>query len=128
MLVATCVLAVLAALIHVGIFWLESLAWMRPETREVFGIASEHDAQVTRALAFNQGFYNLFLAIVTSVGIVLLATGSTAAGAALVYAGCGSMTAAALVLVSGSRRYARAAALQGVVPLLAVLALTVSLV
>ncbi|WP_062526704.1 DUF1304 domain-containing protein [Demequina rhizosphaerae] len=128
MLAAAMVLAGLAALVHVAIFWLESVAWMRPETRRVFGIASEDDARVTRTLAYNQGFYNLFLAVVAAVGIVLLAAGSTAAGAALVYAGCGSMAAAAVVLVSGSRAYARAVAFQGVLPLLALVALTVAVV
>ncbi|MDN4475863.1 DUF1304 domain-containing protein [Demequina sp. SYSU T00192] len=128
MLAAAMVLAGLAALVHVYIFWLESVVWMRPATRRVFRIASEDDARTTRALAYNQGFYNLFLAVVTVVGIVLLATGSTPAGAALVYAGSGSMVAAALVLVSGSRAYARAAAIQGTLPLLAVVALTAAVV
>ncbi len=108
--------AALAALVHVGIFWLESVAWTRPATRRIFGIASEDDARVTRALAFNQGFYNLFLAIVTLTGIVLVLADAAAPGAALLLAGCGSMTAAAVVLVATSRRYARAAAIQGALP------------
>ncbi|WP_062385207.1 DUF1304 domain-containing protein [Demequina iriomotensis] len=128
MLVAACVLAGLAAAVHVYIFWLESFAWMRPSTRAVFGIASEDDARTTRALAYNQGFYNLFLAIVTGVGIVLLLAGPEAPGAALVFAGCGSMAAAALVLVAGSRAYLGAAAKQGVLPLLAVVALAIAIV
>ena len=126
------VLAGLAALVHVYIFWLEAVAWMRPSTRAVFGIASEDDARVTRSLAYNQGFYNLMLAIVTLVGIAMIAagssSGSTAAGAALVFAGCGSMAVAALVLVTASRDHAGAAAKQGVLPLLAVVALAVALV
>ncbi|WP_062516759.1 DUF1304 domain-containing protein [Demequina gelatinilytica] len=128
MIAVTLVLAGLASLVHVYIFWLESVAWMRPATRRVFGIASEEEARTTRALAFNQGFYNLFLATVTGVGIVLLLAGEDAPGAALIYAGCGSMALAALVLVAGSRAYASAAAKQGLAPLLAVLALTVAIV
>ncbi|MDN4490978.1 DUF1304 domain-containing protein [Demequina sp. SYSU T00068] len=128
MTVAALVLAALAAAIHVYIWWLESVTWMTPRTRAVFGIASEDDARVTRGLAFNQGFYNLFLAVVTAVGIVLLWTGSEAAGAALVYAGCGSMAAAAAVLLaSGGRTYSRAAAVQGALPALALILLTVGL-
>ncbi|WP_062308223.1 DUF1304 domain-containing protein [Demequina subtropica] len=127
MLVAACVLAGLAALVHVYIFWLESVAWMRPATRRVFGIESEDDARATRALAFNQGFYNLFLALVTAVGIVLLLVDEGAPGAALIYAGCGSMVLAALVLVAGSRAYGSAAAKQGTLPLLALVALTAAL-
>ena len=38
----------------------------------------------------------------------------------LIFAGCGSMVAAALVLVSSGPGYARAAATQGTVPALAV--------
>ena len=120
MTAAALALAGLAAVGHVGIFWLESIAWMRPATRRLFGIASEDDARVTRALAFNQGFYNLFLAVVTAVGIAFTAVGSASTGVPLIYAGCGSMVAAAVVLVATSRRYARAALAQGLVPAAAV--------
>ncbi|MFV2143949.1 DUF1304 domain-containing protein [Isoptericola sp. G70] len=125
MIVAGLVLAGLAAALHVYIFWLESVVWTT-RARAVFG-TSEQEAAATRELAFNQGFYNLFLAIVTAVGIVLLATGSDAAGAALVLAGPGSMAAAALVLLTSSPGKRGAAVKQGVVPLLAVVALAVGL-
>ncbi|WP_062288560.1 DUF1304 domain-containing protein [Demequina phytophila] len=128
MLVVSMGLAGLAAAVHVYIFWMESFAWTRPATRKVFGIATEEEAQTTRALAYNQGFYNLFLALMAVVGIVLLALDQTAAGAALVFAGCGSMALAALVLVAGSRSYASAAAKQGVLPLLAVVTLAIAVV
>jgi len=84
--------------LHVYIFAMESLWWTTPRVRVTFG-ASELDAQVTRAMAFNQGFYNLFLAIVTGAGVVAHARGESAVGAALVIAGAGSMLAAALVLL-----------------------------
>ncbi|MDN4473405.1 DUF1304 domain-containing protein [Demequina zhanjiangensis] len=118
------VLAALAALLHVYIFFLESIAWMTPRARATFGIRSDEEAEHTRVLAFNQGFYNLFLALVTAIGIALLSAGSTAAGTALVLAGVGSMAAAAAVLVIGSRSHARAAAIQGTLPLLAVVLVT----
>jgi hypothetical protein len=51
----------------------------------------------TKELAFIQGFYNMFLAIVTFVGIVLYAFECFGVGLALVFAGTGSMLAAALV-------------------------------
>ncbi len=35
------------------------------------------EAETTKLLAFNQGFYNLFLAIVTGVGIVAIASGTS---------------------------------------------------
>jgi putative membrane protein len=72
-------------------------------------------------MAYNQGYYNLFLAVVTIVGIVLVVADRDDAGWALLLAGCGSMVAAALVLVSTGSGYVRAAATQGTIPALAVL-------
>jgi len=124
MVVAGLVLAGIAAALHVFIFWLESVAWTMPRARATFG-TTEQEAAATRELAFNQGFYNLFLAVVTAIGIVLVAVGTTAAGAALVLAGTGSMLAAALVLFLSSPGKRAAAVKQGTVPLLAVVALVV---
>ncbi len=73
---------------------MESLTWTSPRTRATFGTTPE-TAETTKELAFNQGFYNLFLAIVTAVGMVAVFTGHRAVGAALVFAGVGSMLAAA---------------------------------
>ena len=99
MLVAALVIAALAAVLHVYIFAMEALWWTTPRVRATFGL-SEADAFATRPMAFNQGFYNLFLAIVTGAGIVAWAAGSHAVGTALVIAGAGSMLAAALVLIA----------------------------
>ena len=126
MIAAGLVLAALAALLHVYIFTLESLTWTSPRTRATFGTTPE-GAEATKELAFNQGFYNLFLAVVAAVGVVATATGAEAVGAALVLAGTGSMLAAALVLVLSSPGKARAAAVQGAFPLLAVVATVVGL-
>ena len=119
MLTAGLVLAGLAAALHVYIFFLESLAWTKPAARAVFGTSAE-EAEATRELAFNQGFYNLFLAVATGVGIALTAAGHDEVGPALVLAGTGSMAAAAAVLVLGSPSRASAALKQGLLPLLAV--------
>ena len=130
MVVAGLVLAGIAAALHVFIFWLESVAWTTPRARATFG-TTEQEAAATRELAFNQGFYNLFLAVVTAVGIVLVAlggaAGATGAGVALVLAGTGSMLAAAVVLFLSSPGKRGAAVKQGTVPLLAVLALVLGL-
>jgi putative membrane protein len=119
------VLAGLAALIHVYIFRLESLAWTNPGTRAVFGTTAEQ-AEVTKPLAYNQGFYNLFLAIIAVIGIVVGINGSDDVSAALVYAACGSMVAAALVLVTSDGSKLRAALIQGLAPALAIVALALS--
>ena len=122
MLTLSYVLAGLAALVHVYIFRLESLAWTDTRTRAVFGTTPE-TAEITKPMAYNQGFYNLFLAVVTVVGIVVSASGSDDVGAALMYAGCGSMLAAALVLITSDRSKLQPALIQGVAPALAVIVL-----
>lgn len=127
MIVAGLIFAGLAALIHVYIFVLESIIWTTPRARKTFGMSSEQAAQ-TRELAFNQGFYNLFLALATGLGIVLVAAGNLPVGVTLVLVGTASMLAASLVLVLSSPSKARAAAVQGVPPLIAVVLVTVGLV
>ncbi len=126
MVIAGLVFAALAAVLHVYIFVMESLTWTSPRTRATFGI-SEEEAQATKELAFNQGFYNLFLAIVTIVGIAAIGLGHCAVGAALVFAGAGSMLAAAAVLLTSSPDKARAAITQGIFPLIAVVLLVIGL-
>lgn len=124
MIMAGLILAGLAALLHVYIFYMESVAWTSKKVRAVFG-TTEAQANATRGMAFNQGFYNLFLAVVTGLGIVLYLSGRTAAGAALVFAGIGSMTAAALVLLLSAPDKKGAALKQGTLPALSVIALVV---
>lgn len=119
MLIAALVFAALAALVHVYIFVLESLRWTAPATRKTFGI-TDAEALATKELAFNQGFYNLFLAIVAAAGIIAAAIGHSGVGAALILAGCGSMLLAGLVLLISSPKKARAAAVQLTFPLIAV--------
>ena len=121
------IVAVLAAVLHGYIFVMESLTWTSPRTRAVFGLTAE-EAEATRMLAFNQGFYNLFLGIVTVVGVVFALTGDTAVGRALVFAGVGSMLAAAVVLLASSPEKARAAVTQGALPLVANVLLVVGAV
>ena len=120
------VFAALAALLHVYIFVLESLRWTAPRTRATFGTTAQ-EAEITKPLAFNQGFYNLFLAVVTVAGIVAVVASHRAVGAALIFAGAGSMAAAAVVLVASSPDKARAAAIQGTFPTIAVILLAVGL-
>ncbi|MGO1769027.1 MAG: DUF1304 domain-containing protein [Microbacterium sp.] len=125
MLVTGIVLAGAAALLHVYIFWLESVLWTTPRARATFG-TTEEEASVTKPLAFNQGFYNLFLAIAAGLGIGLLLGGFLAVGLTLVFTGVGSMLAAALVLFVSSPDKRGAAIRQGTIPLLALIALVLS--
>ncbi|WP_298868227.1 DUF1304 domain-containing protein [uncultured Microbacterium sp.] len=123
MLIAGLILAVLAGAFHVFIFVLESVRWTQPATRRIFGVRSEADAETMKQLAFNQGFYNLFLALAAFLGVVLAICGLSTAGVTLALTGTGMMLAAALVLVIADRTKLRAAVMQGALPLLAVVAL-----
>jgi putative membrane protein len=127
MITAALVFAGLAALLHVYIFTMESLTWTSRRTRATFGTTVE-EAETTKLLAFNQGFYNLFLAIVTVVGIVAIVLGHGGIGAGLIFAGAGSMAAAAVVLLASAPDKARAALIQGTFPVIAVVLLIVGLV
>ena len=127
MITAGLVFAGLAGLLHVYIFTMESLTWTSPRTRATFGTTAE-EAETTKLLAFNQGFYNLFLAIVTGIGIAAVVLGHNAIGAALVFAGVGSMASAAVVLLASSPDKARAAVTQGTFPVIAVVLLVIGLI
>ena len=116
------VFAALAALLHVYIFVMESVQWTQPKIWKRFGVRDQAAAETTKPMAYNQGFYNLFLAIGTAIGLVLFWAGTDAgavvAGRALVLFSLGSMVAAALVLLTSGKGYARAAATQGTLPLI----------
>ena len=120
MVIAGLVIVALAALIHVYIFVLESMTWTSARTRAVFGTSPEQAAQ-TRQLAFNQGFYNLFLAIEVVAGIVAFGLGASATGIALVVAGAGSMVLAGVVLMASDATKTRAALIQMLPPLIGVI-------
>lgn len=114
--------ATVAALVHLWFFALESLLFERPTVFRRFGIRSAEDAAIVRPMAFNQGFYNVFLALGIVLGLVLIATGREVAGEAIVVFACASMVAAGVVLLATSRRFLTAAALQAGPPLLAIVA------
>jgi len=121
MLLTTMIFAGLAAAIHVYIFVLESLRWDFPATRKAFGVKTDAEAAATRPMAFNQGFYNLFLAAMTVAGIIFVLASSPVVGATLIFAGTGSMLAAGLVLLISSPKLARAAMIQLTAPALAII-------
>lgn len=125
-LVIGIVFAGLAALLHVGIFVMESVLWTRPAIWKRFGLKSQDEAQTIRPMALNQGFYNLFLVIGVVVGLILRTQPALqAAGTMLVFFSAASMVAAALVLLVSNPRLARAALTQGVLPLLGIVSLAI---
>lgn len=125
MIIAGLVVALLAAALHVFIFYLESLAWTSKRARAVFG-TTEQQAEDTRELAYNQGFYNLFLAVMVVIGALVIGLSDhRGVGLALVLAGTGAMLAAALVLGLSSPAHRGAAVKQGALPLIAVIVLVI---
>jgi len=114
--------AVLAALVHVWFFMLESVLFERPTVWRRFGLHSDQEAAIVRPMAFNQGFYNLFLALGIVLGLGFIATGNPVAGEAIVLFACGCMVAAAVVLVVTDRSFLPAALMQAGPPLVAIAA------
>lgn len=116
------VTAALAALLHVYIFVMESIQWTQPRVWKRFGVVDQDAADTTRPMAYNQGFYNLFLAVGAIIGLTLFWVGepgtvADVAGRTLLLFSLGSMTAAALVLITSGAKYLRPALIQGALPL-----------
>lgn len=116
MLIVMWIAAALSGLIHVLFFCMESLWWTKPAVYGRFR-STEAQAQMTKSLAFNQGFYNLFLAGGTLGGLALIAAGHHRAGMILIAWNCASMLAAAVVLAASSPQMMRGALIQGLPPL-----------
>ncbi|SEB12804.1 DUF1304 domain-containing protein [Leifsonia sp. 21MFCrub1.1] len=127
MIVVATVVVTLAAALHIAIFFMESVAWTRPTVWRRFGVVSQEAADTVRPMAYNQGFYNLFLAIGAVVGLVLYGVGQHAAGLALIIFTTACMVAAAIVLVTTGRGYLRPALIQGSLPLIGLALLLIGL-
>ena len=102
----TLVFAGLAALFHVFFFLMESIWWMKPAIQKIFR-QSEQDATVMKLMAFNQGFYNLFLAVGTVIGLLFVLNGKTAVGFTMITGFCSVMLGAACILYVSSPRMIR---------------------
>ena len=98
--------ALVAGVVHVLIFCMESLWWTSPKVRARFRHSAEQ-AETTRLFAFNQGFYNLFLAVGTFAGLALLLMGHRSAGLTLVSWNCLFMLGAAVVLAASAPQMRR---------------------
>jgi putative membrane protein len=100
---------------------MESIQWTQPKVWRRFGVADQSAADITRPMAYNQGFYNLFLAVGAIIGLSLFWAGgaesvAAVAGRTLVLFSLGSMLAAALVLTTSGAKYLRPAVIQGTLP------------
>jgi putative membrane protein len=105
-------LALVAALMHLWIFTMESVRFSSPDVHAMFGVRAA-DLAAVRPWAFHQGCYNALLAIQILAGLVAAHLGATTAGRALVLAGSASMLAAGLALIAFDPRRARIKGLIG---------------
>lgn len=85
------------ASIHFYIFYLESLRWGHARTNKLFGI-TETEAKASQLMAFNQGFYNLILALGVIAGVALKVAGGEDYGNAIADFACLAVLSAGLVL------------------------------
>ena len=106
----------LSGLFHVYVFYLESMIWTKPRTWKTFGVPSQEAAEIIRPMAFNQGFYNLFLALEIFAGLIALGIRSTI-GFTLLIAAALSIIGAGIVLFFSVKTSRRAAIIQASPPL-----------
>lgn len=119
----TILFATIGGLFHVIFFLMESIFWMHPKVHRVFGIKSIEEAKLFKVSFFNQGFYNLFLAIGIFTADYLLFSGYFIAGKTLLLFCCASMLAAAVVLFFSKPGMLRGVIIQGLCPLIALISL-----
>ena len=107
----------LAGILHLGFFILESVLFPRKGGHKLFKV-SEANHAVVKIWAINQGFYNLFLALGTFVGLYFVLVGKILLAATLI-SYCGfSMIGAGLVLWFTAPQLRRGALIQALPPLL----------
>jgi putative membrane protein len=104
--------ALVAALMHLWIFTMESVRFSRPEVHAMFEVRAA-DLGTVRPWAFHQGCYNALLALQVLAGLIAAHSGALAAGQALVVAASGSMLAASVALIAFDPRRARIKGLIG---------------
>jgi putative membrane protein len=116
------VFGVVAGVVHLGFWLMESIRWRQPAIWKRFGVSSQEEADALAFAMQNQGYYNLFLAIGAIAGAVLVSTDIAGRTTLLGYC-CLFMLGAAVVLFVARRTMVQAALVQGVPPAFALLAL-----
>ena len=119
------VFALIAAAAHIAAFIMESLLFHRPSVQR-FLLRAGSDSAGVRIWAFNQGFYNLFVATGAVVGVILWATGDETVGRTLVIYTCAFMALAGVVLFVSDRALWRGMIGQSGPPLIGLVAALVA--
>ena len=126
----TIIFTVVTVLVHVLVFVIESAFWLRPLVYErvlsklnvPVDASYFEQAQILEVLFFNQGFYNLFVALGGVAGLLLYRAGKTQEGITLVCYVSLFALGASVVLASTTIAYP-GAVMQGLPPLLALVGL-----
>jgi len=117
----TQIFALIAGFGHVGVFLMESMLFRRPSVQRLL-LGREGADPGVYLWAFNQGFYNLFVALGAIGGVITYHVSSDVVGETLTLYACGFMAAAGVVLFVSDRRLWRGALGQSVPPLIALAA------
>lgn len=117
----TQVFAVVAVVFHVVAFVLESFLFHRSDV-QTFLLGRPEPAEGVRLWAFNQGFYNLFLAAGPVAGLIAHYAGYTDVGRTLVVYGCAFMVGCGIVLFISDRKLWRSMIGQSGPPFIALIA------
>lgn len=114
------IFAAFAGGLHIAFFLMEAVFFKRPAVYTRFGAKDDQTAAIQSPVFYNLGFYNLFIGLGALFGAWML---SDSGAIALVVFSCLFMVGAALVLVTRNVELARSAAVQGLFPALALIAL-----
>ena len=108
--------SLLAAVLHVAFFYLETVIWGSPKANKIFKV-KQAEADTMATFAKNQGFYNLFLAL----GVFHSWFRSGEEAVVVFCCLCMVGAALALIFISGGQKLSAGLA-QGVPPALALVA------
>ncbi len=119
------IFAGLAGVIHVLFFLMESILWMNPSVHSVFLVESIANAEILDVYVKNQGYYNLYLALGMFAGLFIISRNSVAGRTLIGYISL-VMIGAAIALLLTIPQMLTGVFIQGVPPLIALVALVAS--
>lgn len=118
--------SIIAGLIHVYIFFMESIWWGQDKVNKAFGVSLEH-AEIMRSFAYNQGWYNLFIGCMALAGAGLCLSGQdTRYSNTMMGCACFVMVGAGIVLFFSTGKL-KPAIMQAVPPFISLVAILFSL-
>src|SRR4051812_7693684 len=117
--VISIIFALIAAVLHVIFFLMESVFFMNPKIHKGFGVKNLPDAETLKVSMFNQGYYNLFLAGGIFAGIYYMHSEPLVSKTLILFC-CAYMLLASIVLLVSKPGMMRGVIVQGLCPLLAI--------